>query len=59
MSAPITSLTHWWCFRQPALIQSCAEERIHVSMYHLLHRPTPSYQAIWIKTWLRAAVKDL
>lgn len=41
------------------LIQSCAEERIHVSMYHLLHRPTLSYQAIWIKTWLRATVKDL
>jgi len=28
-------------------------------MYHLLHRRTLSYQAIWLKTWLRAAVKEL
>lgn len=52
MSASNTFLTHWWCyFFNLRLIKSCAGEgRIPLSLYHLLHRPTLSYQAIWIKT---------
>lgn len=42
------------------LIQSCAgEERMPLSVYHLLHMPILSYQAIWIKTWLGATVNNL